>query len=362
MNTKSVKEVNNNHTIAEWPQDELEFINECPLCRAKERAILYTMLTDRVFFCAPGKWTLYRCKACQCGYLDPRPTPNSIGLAYKKYFTHGKASAGKIIPRIKFGQLRLSLRNGYLNTHYGYKLKPALKVGYFLALLFPLQRSREHRGFDHLNKPFGEARLLDVGCGNGFFLLRMKAAGWIVEGLEPDAAAVKAANLAGLEVRQGLLTDLSVPDNYYDAVTLNHVIEHLHDPLKSLQVCYRILKPGGLLFIATPNLNSPGHKWFERNWLALDPPRHLILFTSDSLKTVVEDAGLEILSQKLSSTPSMGILQQSLAIAKGLDPNDKLENLNWKLKIQSALASFRGLYQPEYREELVLLARKPELK
>jgi len=71
-------------TTEKWLLYGLEYINKCPVCHSTERNLLYEGLTDCVFFCAPGEWTLYRCQKCCSAYFDPRPTPDTIGLAYKK--------------------------------------------------------------------------------------------------------------------------------------------------------------------------------------------------------------------------------------------------------------------------------------
>src|ERR1700730_4983745 len=66
-----------------WPAEELEAVDRCPLCGCADRIALHLDLTDRVFFCAPGTWSLYRCGGCEGAYLDPRPTSESIARAYR---------------------------------------------------------------------------------------------------------------------------------------------------------------------------------------------------------------------------------------------------------------------------------------
>jgi hypothetical protein len=77
-----------------WPADELEAVDCCPLCGCAERTMLHRDLTDRVFFCAPGGWHLYRCRGCEGAYLDPRPTSESIARAYSSYYTHELEGGG----------------------------------------------------------------------------------------------------------------------------------------------------------------------------------------------------------------------------------------------------------------------------
>src|SRR5256885_13686797 len=110
-----------------WPDDGLEFIESCPVCRSGDRALLYRNLRDMVFFCAPGEWNLFRCDHCGTGYLDPRPNPETIAKAYASYYTHSDATRVEQPPRSLWRKYRTAQRNGYLNERYGYRLKPATR-------------------------------------------------------------------------------------------------------------------------------------------------------------------------------------------------------------------------------------------
>jgi SAM-dependent methyltransferase len=135
------------------------------------------------------------------------------------------------------------------------------------------------------------ATLLDVGCGNGSMLRTMHRLGWHVEGVDPDKEAVRFAASKGLKVHHGNLAAQKFRDSSFDAVTLSHVIEHVHDPLALVQECHRILKPHGRLSLATPNGNSFGHRLYKSSWLALDPPRHLHIFTVAALARLLREVG-----------------------------------------------------------------------
>jgi SAM-dependent methyltransferase len=135
--------------------------------------------------------------------------------------------------------------------------------------------------------------LLDVGCGNGWLLKIMQDLGWCVEGVDFDPNAVENARRKGVQVRLGTLEAQQYPDNYFDAITLSHLIEHVHGPLELLRECQRILRPGGRLVLVTPNGHSWGHRIFKDAWLALDPPRHLYVFSVPSLRYLAEKAGFK---------------------------------------------------------------------
>lgn len=72
-----------------WPLADLEYLGQCPVCGSKERVPLHAPMIDRLFECAPDEWQLQTCQQCELGYLDPRPSAQSIGRAYTHYFTHG---------------------------------------------------------------------------------------------------------------------------------------------------------------------------------------------------------------------------------------------------------------------------------
>src|SRR5262249_96150 len=151
-------------------------------------------------------------------YLDPRPTPETIHLAYSSYYTHAAASFGSEAGEA--ASRRMQLAFGYLNLRYGYALNPASNLGFFLAWLLPLPRPKEDRSVRHLGRLTGIARLLDVGCGNGDFLAWMRRLGWGVEGLDPDPVAIASARAAGLAVQQGTLSTVRFPDDHFDAITM----------------------------------------------------------------------------------------------------------------------------------------------
>jgi len=156
--------------------------------------------------------------------------------------------------------------------------------------------------------------LLDVGCGSGQFLLGMRERGWHVVGVEPDPVAAAAARRNDLDVHDGLLVDAEFEDDSFDAIVLSHVIEHVHDPIALLQECGRILRPGGVLVMMTPNLNSVGHRRFGADWRGLEPPRHLHVFSVESLASCVRRVGLTVSEVRTSARLVRGIWWVSQSI------------------------------------------------
>ncbi len=131
--------------------------------------------------------------------------------------------------------------------------------------------------------------LLDVGCGRGLFLDRMRRGGWLVHGTEyDDDSALGARETYGLDVRCGNPGEAGFPPGSFDVVTMSHVLEHLPQPAEALGQCRRLLRPGGLLVVAVPNLSSLQARAGKGDWFHLDPPHHLFHFTEEGLLALLE--------------------------------------------------------------------------
>ena len=102
-----------------------------------------------------------------------------------------------------------------------------------------------------------------------------------------------------------------------------HVIEHVHHPVKVLRACYSLLKSGGFLWVETPNTASEGHRLFGTSWRGLEPPRHLMLFTPDSLHNALIAAGFADVKVQAYRPLCDDMFSASKAIAEGIDPYSK---------------------------------------
>ena len=146
-------------------------------------------------------------------------------------------------------------------------------------------------------------RHLDIGCGAGQFLELSRSLGMNVYGVEPNRAAAQAANSKGLSVTCGILHDGQFPDHYFDLITMNHVFEHVREPLDTLIEAGRILKPGGTLIITTPNAESLLYRIFGKYWFQLDAPRHLQIYTPGSIAGLARTGHLRITSTRWLGHP-----------------------------------------------------------
>lgn len=341
-----------------WPEGGLEFLGKCPICGSKSRALVHGAVRDRVYFCAPGSWDIYRCKECASGYIDPRPTPSTIGLAYSSYYTHAAAEGLNQKPQSILRRYRVSQRNAYLNSIYGYELSPAFQRP--PEYVSTQRRQRWDKQVCYLKFPGAGARLLDLGCGNGRFMMQMQSAGWEVHGIDSDQKSVDLARGAGLNARCGSLDTLDgLPQAHFDAITLHHVLEHLHSPVDTLKRCRGALKSGGQMVIATPNFASLGHRLFGADWFALQPPTHLSLFTFESLGRALKMAGFEKTPSSKVRIGSREIFLRSLIIREFQEANRKRIHFGFLKKIRSiflsAIADRAVVKNPRLTEELVFV-------
>jgi len=247
------------HAAQQWPQESLEFPGQCPVCGGTSSSLLHDGMRDRLFG-APGKWRLLRCGDCGAAWLNPRPTPATIGMAYQQYFTHAGGTDTSV--RSMSPQRRLFLRAATLAGHSGWSffLRPLIRS----ATALPKIGGQIRAELRHIPWPKPGQRLLDFGCGNGEFLLFAQSIGWQVLGIDADAEAVTTARSRGLPVRKGGVEALDEGLGRFDGITLAHVIEHVHDPVELLRRCHDLLAPGGWLWLETPNLDSQGYLRYGR--------------------------------------------------------------------------------------------------
>lgn len=303
-------------SASEWPAEGLEQVANCPVCGSADRSLLYDRLSDRVFFVAPGIWTMWRCEDCRSGYLDPRPNEQTIGRAYQRYFTHDSESGPPRPPHNKFERIRAKLANGYRNARYGAHFECASAFGRYLGEIPPLGWPVDSR-YRYL--PRRPGRVLDIGAGGGHWLELARDGGWLAAGAEPDPIARAGMIARGFDARASSEEWLKEGQTF-DFVTMNHVIEHVHDPNGLLAIAFRLLTPGGQLFVETPNIDASGRDIYGRDWLALDSPRHLLLFNRTSLRNAFATAGFRKIKFRGRPSPFAETSLQSRRIAAGLDP------------------------------------------
>jgi hypothetical protein len=300
-----------------WPADELEHVSECPVCESTARQLLHDNLVDNVFFVAVGRWQLYRCMQCRSAYLDPRPDAASIGKAYETYYTHVANDGRKDSDSARDSRrLKARLSNGYANDRYGTTRQPASPWGKWLARFLPHQRQKLDAAFRYLPKP-----------------------------------------VAG-HVRTGSIESLEAMSGCFDAITISHVLEHVHCPRQVVRAIGRLLKPGGVLYIDTPNIDSNGARRWGANWRGFETPRHLVLFSLGALVGLLEASGFGNVSVKRRTVVRKFLYLSSLRMQRGGSPYErKPAKLPMMMRIRLKYASVPA----EHDEFLTLVAtRKSE--
>lgn len=215
-------------------------------------------------------------------------------------------------------------------------------------VLSPITALRYDELLDEFEAYRTTGRILDVGCGAGLFLERAKARGWEAHGTEYGERAVKACRDRGIRIMPGALE----PDNYreapFDVVTSFEVMEHLVDPAADARRMAQVLRPGGLLYVTTPNFNSVSRWLAGPGWTIVAHPEHPSLFTPRAMRHMLRDAGLRERSVRTTGI-SVSRLQRSRkgpapkAGGSVARPPDADEQLRRRLEGNLALRMAKGL-------------------
>jgi SAM-dependent methyltransferase len=178
---------------------------------------------------------------------------------------------------------------------------------------------------DHVNFVTSACRavdgpVLDVGCGGGLFGRLLADRGYRAFGLDYSRQAAQVAwGQNGLPVVAAIFPDAPFPPNFFAAITMFHVLEHLYDPSAYIQAAWRLLKPGGKLVIQVPNASSWQFLLFGEHWNGLDIPRHLINFRATDIQHLLEENSFQLVRKKYFSLRDNPAGFAS-SIAPSLDP------------------------------------------
>lgn len=337
----------------DWSRGGLEVPVVCPACgKSSEIDREYSRRDDMLAM--PDTWHIVRCTACRSLYLAERPDNESLPRAYTDYYTHSVES-----DELASGQargLKPSLVSGYLNWRFGMGRVPAIRAGALLfSAILPLRLKLDVYG-RHLprEKCNDGTRLLDVGCGNGAFLARAREIGVRAFGCEPDSAAADACRTQGLDVTTGDVFAANFAESSFDYITLNHVIEHVGDHHKLLRELYRLLVPGGALWLALPNPAALGIAVFGNGWKGFHPPFHLAIPSQAELLRWLADAGFVRgrLLRRGAQSPGMWHESANLASREGTAPS------RWFDVVMRLSGDLLSTLTPRWGEETIALAWK----
>lgn len=199
------------------------------------------------------------------------------------------------------------------------------------AHLSPITRTRYLEILTTFASHRTHGRLLDAGSGMGYFLDTAKEVGWDVHGSEYDERVVEACRERGLTMWQGPLTDASYPDAHFDVITSFEVMEHLQDPLAELRNFHRMLRPGGLLYITTPNFGSLSRRLLGPDWSVVNYPEHLNYFTPRTLSKALDRAKLQVTGHRTTGI-SISRLRYRVGSADQREANHSPQNSDQRLR------------------------------
>jgi 2-polyprenyl-3-methyl-5-hydroxy-6-metoxy-1,4-benzoquinol methylase len=221
--------------------------------------------SDRSFLIKKGDWIVYKCNSCGLGILDPRPDEKEFSDLYDK---------------------------NYFESHYD----NGLKIGSDEMQRRISQQGHRIRFFRRYKK---RGRILDIGCGQGYFLLACQRLGYVVEGMDiSDESASYVRNELKIPVATGSIKDTKFQSNSYDVITMWHFLEHVPNPKIYIDKARQWLKNDGFLVVDVPNYEGFDAQADLRNWPNWDLPYHLYHFTARNLTVILEQHGFKIIRTK----------------------------------------------------------------
>ncbi len=243
--------------------DRIHYIN-CPLCGSAE---INNVLSVKDHTVSGETFVIAECNSCTLRFTQDVPDAVSILPYYKSedYISHTNTSKGLVNSIYKIIRKRTLVKKRNL-----VEKSTGIKKG----------------------------SLLDVGSGTGAFVNEMKKKGWKAMGLEPDSDARSVAEeLYNLDLKD-VKEFYHLQSSSFDAITLWHVLEHVHDLASYVQQLKILLKDNGKIFIAVPNYTSLDAEIYKEHWAAYDVPRHLYHFSPQSILSLMEKNDLKIIQYK----------------------------------------------------------------
>lgn len=269
----------------------------CPMCQSRRQHLLFET-QDRLHR-LPGRFSLVQCDECGLLILSPRPLPEGIGYYYPEASYYSYQFDLTPNPALEGRPLLRWVRDGIRQSVLARLGYPAANLGFGFRLLQPLLAlffgKRALYSVNDFPRYVPGGRALEIGCGSGVYLACLKQHGWQVAGVELSAAAAQLGQEKwGLEIHTSELSRATFPPASFDYIRLSDVIEHLYDPVETLRLVSYFLKPGGQVFLQTPNADCFGFEHWQSRWFGCDSPRHLYLFSPATLRRAVEAAGLRV--------------------------------------------------------------------
>ncbi len=248
--------------------------------------------TEGTFCYSAGQYKMYRCGTCETAFCSPTPSNEELSHYYATF--HMSAQEGGMYDNVESRMID------------DFPSKCAL-----------------------VKKHHSSGKLLDVGCGKGYFVKHCVDAGLDAQGVDLSTTAIEyATKTLGIAAIAGRVEDMTSFSNSFETVTMWATIEHLPAPEQTLSAIHRVLKPNGLLHLDT----GIGADWLDKmlpgvnQWY--DPPQHLFVFSAPGLKKLLEKTGFEVirsdLSYERSSTRRIAKMVRSMIAALGLNAASRI--------------------------------------
>lgn len=238
--------------------------DDCPLCG---NSSIRKIFTAQDFTVSRESFEIWQCEACTGRFTQDIPDARSISAYYQSedYISHSN-----------------------------------IKIG-FANRIYHAVRNHTLSGKRRLVERYSACKkgnLLDIGSGTGAFLNEMKQEGWKISGIEPDPGARQKANdLYQIKIDSPERLR-QYAEGSFDAITLWHVLEHMHNLHAEVEQLKKLIGKSGLLYIAVPNFESYDAKTYGKYWAAYDVPRHLYHFSPASMKKLIANHQLKLVTEK----------------------------------------------------------------
>ena len=272
---------------------------KCHVCESQESKIIakghdyqYNTVDDEFFW--------HECNSCGHYFLNPMPSVNDLGIIYPKTLGNYCDFDDK--------------------KNFSFKIKKKLDSKRIIKLTESFKTN---------------SRILDVGCGTGTLLDIFKECAHnfsYYEGIEISETAARTAENKGFEIKTGTIEEITLQKNFYDVIFLQQVIEHVHQPKNVIKKLYESLKINGIIVLETPSLNTWDHKLFKKGtWEGYHIPRHFNLWTTKSMKKMINEIGILNLSYNYRIKP----VHWTLSLQNLLIKNKKFKSLQNALDLRS---------------------------
>jgi 2-polyprenyl-3-methyl-5-hydroxy-6-metoxy-1,4-benzoquinol methylase len=287
---------------------------QCPICKQTKTKI-YLKGVQSVYSSKPSN--IYSCDNCGHFFTDPVPSSKELDDIYTNRYAY--------------------------NVH---------------SVIHPEKKQRASNYAKYIASQ-GAKSALEIGCMHGLLLTELAKNGVKAKGIEPDPEAVQICKDLGLDVSVGTLEGFSKSKSgkKHDAIIMSHVLEHIVQPKKQVELLKNHLNKNGLLVIIVPNSKAPTRKWFGKYWGYWQAPIHINHFNNQSITHLLKDAGYEVDSIKYVGADSLFFLS-SLANRVGAKNETNELSLPKRTVVKGASLTLRPWYYMG-QEDMIVVAKKP---